>query len=84
MKVKLVLKRYGPVAAQLVHFVLALGMLGAAIAEYAANPPVFDVVGRHRNRGGLPDGIFRVRLAARLVGVRDGFHRQYSRSGSVW
>lgn len=59
MKVKLVLKRYGPVAAQLVHFVLALGMLGAAIAEYAANPPVFDVVGRHRNRGGLPDGIFR-------------------------
>ena len=60
-------KRYVSVAAKLVHFVLALSLLSVAIAEYVASPPVFDVVGRYRDRHALPDGLFQVCFTALIV-----------------
>lgn len=47
-------------AGRVVHFLIALVFVFAAVAEFSVEPPFFDVLRHYNQRSELPDGVFQV------------------------
>jgi len=53
-------RRWWGVALQLAHFLVALALLCVALAEFCAEPPLFDVLGPMEDRRAVPPRVFQV------------------------